>query len=81
METAHDKGEAFEHELDDGQQVSLANALGAGDDLPLGDDVHRIDVIDALGAIEVALVNGVNADVARKAIGSWGLANRNVDAG
>lgn len=52
----------LDHLLQDRQQVCLADALAAGHHLPLGEDVHGIDVIDTLGAVQIALVDRINAD-------------------
>ncbi len=67
--------ELFEHLLDDGQQVGFADGLHRGHHLPLSDAVHRVDVVQALDAVLVALVNAVDADEARAAFRSWGLAH------
>ncbi len=60
--------ELFEHLLDDRQQMCLADGLHRGDHLPLRHAVHRVDVVQALGAVQIALVDAVDADEARTAI-------------
>jgi hypothetical protein len=43
------------------QQKGLADAFYAGLDLPLADGIDAGDVIDALDAVLIALMNGINA--------------------
>ena len=52
-----------------GAQVRLADALDGGHRFPLGHDIHRIDVIDTLDAVQIALMDSIDADVARQAVG------------
>jgi len=40
-------------------------------DLPLGNFVHRMDVVQAFAAILVALMHGVDAQVSRLALRLW----------
>ena len=69
------EGKLREHLLDDGQQVGLGDGLHAGHHFPLRHAVHRVDVVQALGAVQVALEHAVDADEARAAFGSWGTAH------
>ncbi len=69
------EGELLEDVLQHGQEVGLADALAGGHDLPLGEAVHGVDVVDPLGPVLIALVNAVDADVAWAPIGLWRLAH------
>ncbi len=71
------EGELFEHLLDDGQQMRLGDCLRRGHNLPLGDAVHRVDVVQALDAVEVALVDAVDAHEAGAPIGCRRTAHAN----
>ena len=44
--------------------MRLSEVLDAGRELPLGDDIDGVDVVGALGAVHIALVHGIDADVA-----------------
>src|SRR3546814_2129024 len=66
------EGEGGEHFLQNGQQVSLGDLLARGHDFPLGNAVHGVDVIDALGAILIALMHAVDSDKACPPLGSRG---------
>ena len=58
----HDpEGEGVDEPLQDGQQEGLGDRLDGADELVLGDLVDDVDQVDALLAIEVALVDGVDA--------------------
>ena len=59
---AHDpEGEGVDELLQDGQQEGLGDGLDGADELVLGDLVDDVDQVDALFAVEVALVDGVDA--------------------
>uniref|UniRef100_E6PKS1 Uncharacterized protein n=1 Tax=mine drainage metagenome TaxID=410659 RepID=E6PKS1_9ZZZZ len=56
------EGKLLQHLLDDGQHVGLGDRLHRGHDLPLGDAVDGVDVIQTLDAVEVALMHTVDAN-------------------
>src|ERR1700757_4050512 len=60
-----------------GFQLGVADALGGGHDLPLRDLIHRVDVVDTLAGGRIALVHGVDPQVAGPAlrIGTAALAD------
>ena len=55
MKTQNVEGEAGQQGFDDRQQVGFADLLAGGDQLPLGDAIDGIDVINAFDAVLVAL--------------------------
>ena len=63
------EGEVLEQAVQGRQQVGLADALAGGHQFELRDAVHGVDVIDALEAVLVALVNAVDADEAGASFG------------
>ena len=69
VEAEDGKREGVEHLRDDRQQVGFGDGLYAGHHFPLGDAVHGVDVVQALGTIQVALMHGIDADEAGSAIG------------
>jgi hypothetical protein len=60
MQTQNAEGKLMEHGLQYRDQILLADLAGAAYHLPLRHRVHRIDVVDALGALPVALMHGVH---------------------
>ena len=58
------EGKVLEQAVQGGQQVGLADALAGGHQFELREAVHGVDVIDALEAVLVTLVNAVDADEA-----------------
>ena len=62
---------AGEQLLDHGEQVGLADALAGGGELPLADNVHGIDVIEALDTVVIALVHRVDANEPGSAFRCW----------
>ena len=56
-----DEGEAFEQRFEHGDEERLADPLAGGHPLVLGHAVHGIDVIDALDAVLIALMDTVHA--------------------
>ena len=73
---AHDgEGEEVEEPLEHGQQEAFGDRRRGADELVLGDrrpqavGVHRVDQVEALAAVEVALVDGVDAQEAGPALG------------
>lgn len=79
MDPADAKRKAGKHLFEHGQQERLGDALAAGEDLPLGDAVHGVDVVHALDAVMIALVDAVDADEAGAALGLRGLPDRDGD--
>ena len=71
------KWKLIHHGLEHWQQIGLADALYTGLNLPLAGRIHAGDVIDPLGAIQIALVHADNAHPARSSIGPWYLAYAN----
>lgn len=63
-----DEGEGLKKCFEGRQQVMLADPLDTDDDLPLGDLIDGVDVIETLDAIEIALVDGVDAKKSGAAI-------------
>jgi len=64
MEADDVEGKLGQHVLDEREQECLGDGLNRPHDLPLGHTVHRIDVIQPLGPVEVALMDGIDADEA-----------------
>src|ERR1700674_2274919 len=62
MKAEDDEGKASQELADDGQQVGFADPLAAGDQLPLGNDVDGIDMVEPLDAVVVALMDSIDAD-------------------
>ncbi len=69
MKAQDGEGQVLQQAFQSGQQVGLADALAGGHQFELGHAVHRVDVIDPLEAVEVALVDAVDADEARTPLG------------
>lgn len=80
MKSEDDERKPFQQLLDDRQQVRLADLLASGDQLELRHTIHRIDVINPLHPILIALMHAVYPDVARHAIGLGGAAASDGDA-
>ncbi len=74
MKSQDHKRKSLQQLPDDRQQRGLADLLASGNELELGHAVHRIDVIDPLHAILIALVHTVDADIARPPIRLGGAA-------
>jgi hypothetical protein len=60
VKAAYDKRELSQDQRQHWQQKGFADGLYAGLDLPLADRIHAGDVIDALDAVPVALMDGVD---------------------
>jgi len=73
MEALDDDGKGRDAVLEHRQQEQIREALDRADELELGDLVDEVDVIKPLDAVEIALVDGVDAQEARLAVGA-GLA-------
>jgi hypothetical protein len=56
----------------------LGNGLHRGHHLPLGDAVHRVDVVQTLDAVVITLVDAVDADEAGASFGRRSLAHADV---
>ena len=69
------KRELRKDQFQHGQQKGLADALHTSLDLPLADLIHAGDVVHPLEAVQVALVDAVNADEACAPSGPRGLAH------
>ena len=54
--------------------MRLADDLHGGNHLPLRHAIHRVDVVQALDAVLIALVHAVDADEARATLGGGRLA-------
>src|SRR5271170_4979958 len=73
-ETQDIERELLKHLLDDRQQMCLGDRLHGGRHFPLGDAIDRVDVVQALGAVEIALMNAVDTHETRTPFGSRSLA-------
>lgn len=69
MEAQNAEREVGEQDFQRGEQIGLADLLDAGDDLPLGDLIDGIDVIEALVTVPIALMDRVDAQVTGAAVG------------
>jgi hypothetical protein len=73
VETANREGKGRDELLHNRQEKMLANPLHRIDHLELGDFINRVDQVPALDLLQVALVYGVDPQVAGSAVRS-GLA-------
>ena len=64
MEAAHNDGKGVNQGLEHGQQEVFGDALDRADELELGDLVDQIDMIEPLDAVEIALIDRVDAQEA-----------------
>src|ERR1700694_5659248 len=69
MTAEDDEGKPSQELADYGQQVGFANPLAAGDQLPLGDDVDGIDMVEPLDSVVGALMDSLDADEAGTPLG------------
>jgi hypothetical protein len=58
------KREGVEHLSQYGNEVDFADFAAGKDNFVLGDLIDRIDVVNPFSPVLVALVNGINTDVA-----------------
>jgi hypothetical protein len=58
------KREGVEHLSQYGNEVDFADLAAGKDNFVLGDLIDRIDVVNPFSPVLVALVNGINTDVA-----------------
>ena len=63
-----DKGIGGDQGFEHGDQEAFGNGFDGADVLILGDFIDGVDVIDAFGAIAVALVDGIDAEEAGLAV-------------
>ena len=69
VEALDAEGEGRQEVLEDGREEVLGDADDGADVLELGDPVDDVERVQALLAVEVALVDGVDADEAGAALG------------
>ena len=69
VEALDGKGEGLDEGLEHRQQEALGDAFDRAYELELGDLVDEIDVVEALDAVEVALMDRVDAQEAGTAVG------------
>src|SRR5680860_1232500 len=65
MEVEEDEGEGFEHLFQGGDEKPFTDFLHRTDHLALSDFVDSIDVVDPLLLVLIALMDRVDADIAR----------------
>ena len=65
VEAAANKGKGQDEAFQDGKQEAFADALDGSDELKLGDLVDGVDEIQSFDAIQVALVDAVDAQIPR----------------
>jgi len=68
VEAPDDKGKGEDEPLQDREQEAFADALDGGDELELGDLVDGVDEVQAFEAVQIALVNAVDAQIAGLAL-------------
>jgi len=71
------KGKLRHEQFQHGQQKGLADALHTSLNLPLADLIHAGDVVHPLEAVQVTLVDAVNADEACAPSGPGRFAHTN----
>jgi hypothetical protein len=76
VEGADGEGKGEDQLFQGREQVALADPFGGGDELKLGDLIDGVDEIQALDAIQITLVDAVDAQVARLAFGAWACGAR-----
>ena len=80
VEAEDGEREGQQQALEQRQQEALRDADDGADELELGDLVDQVDQVDALDAVAVALVDRVDADMARPALRLGRLAQADVHA-
>src|ERR1039458_5928898 len=63
-----EEGELPQHGGQHGLQPSFADAGGGAHDLPLRDLIDGVDVVDAFGSRSIALMHGIDAQIAGSAL-------------
>jgi hypothetical protein len=81
VEATNHKRECVHHRLQHWQQKQFADALHRTDRLTLCDFIHCIDEVNALDAVQIALVHAVYAQIAWSTIREWFAPFANVDSG
>src|SRR5579863_7079711 len=71
MKPQEAEGKLPQHGLQHGSESRFADLWRGAHHLPLGDLVHRIDMIDSLHPVPISLVYRVYPQVSRPALGSW----------
>ena len=69
MEAENAERKAGEQGFDHRQQIGFADLLAGSDELPLGQAIHGIDVINTFHPVLVALMHAVDADEAGPPLG------------
>ena len=69
MKAQDHEGEACQEIFQQRLQEGIGNALNSANDFPLSNLVNDIDVVDALGFVAVALVDGIHAQIPWLSIG------------
>lgn len=64
MEAEDDEGEAVEELVERRDEEALADPFDADDALHLGGLVDGVEVVEALDAVEIALMDGIDAQEA-----------------
>src|SRR5271166_4555715 len=62
------EGELAQQGGQHGLQPSFADASGGAHDLPLHDFIDGVDVVDAFGSRSIALMHGIDPQIARSAL-------------
>src|SRR5271157_6628428 len=68
VKAADGEGELAQQGGQHGLQPSFADAGGGGHDLPLCNLIDGIDVVDAFGSRSIALMHGIDAQIAGSAL-------------
>src|SRR5437763_11410794 len=71
MKAENHKRKLHQYGFQHRNQPEFGDLRDSRHDLPLRDLIHRSDVIDALAAILIALMHGVDAQVSRCAVRLW----------
>ena len=71
VEPQDDEREARQQVCQGRDEVDFTDALDTDHDLELGHFIHGIDMIDAFFPVQIALVHGIDAYIARLAVTLW----------
>ena len=55
MEAANDEGESLQEQTNHRQQIRFADVFHRRDELPLGHDIHRVEMVNTLESIPMSL--------------------------
>ena len=69
MNAQDNEGHLIQDVIERRHQIGFADLLASHPDLPLRDAVHRVDVIQALHPVLIALVHAVDTQIPRTALG------------